>query len=71
MFRQQWAAWPSLQGQMLKQELMTYAQGQNQPLCVTTLLAQGNYRCGLVPVLAFSVTVRSMVPWQLTSIQAA
>ena len=56
---------------MLKQELMTYAQGQNQPLCVTTLLAQGNYRCGLVPVLAFSVTVRSMVPWQLTSIQAA
>ena len=65
MLRQQRAAWASLQGHMLKQELMTNAQGQNQPLCVTTLLAQGNYRCGLVPVLAFSVTVRSLGPWRL------
>ena len=65
MFRQQWAAWESLQGHILKPELMTYAQGQNQPICVTTLLAQGTYRCTLVPVLAFSVTVRCLGPWQL------
>ena len=71
MFRQQRAAWVSLQGQMQKQELMTNVQGQNQALCVTTLLAHGSYRCTLVAVLAFSVTVRSLGPWQLTSIQAA
>ena len=32
MLRQQRAAWASLQGHILKPELMTYAQGQNQPI---------------------------------------
>ncbi len=32
--------------------------GLSHPICVTTLLAHGSYRCTLVQVLAFSVTVR-------------
>ena len=40
MLRQQRAAWASLQGHILKPELMTNAQGQNQAVCVTMLLAQ-------------------------------
>lgn len=60
MLRQQRAAWVSLHGHIRKQELMTYAQGLSQAICVTTQHPKGIYLCGLVPVLAFGMTVRSI-----------
>ena len=60
MLRQKRAAWASLHDHILKPELMTYAQGQHQAICVTTQHLQGTCRCRLMPVLALSMTVRSL-----------